>query len=110
MQTKEVTEALAEAANAVPRMRGPILTIQQFEEKHPATRNRMRGWILHSDAGFHGFAALRNCVIRVGRSVMLDEAGVIDWLASHSGRPPSPARNPHGRGARAKSSRARPKE
>lgn len=97
MKSTDVTTALVEAAAAAPRMRGPIVTIKQFEERHPATANRMRGWILHADAGFHGFCGLKACVIRVGRSVMLDEGGVLEWLASHSGRPPSAARNPHGR-------------
>lgn len=102
MKSNDVSDAIASVVQQSPPMRGPIVTIQQFEERHPGTKNRMRNYILHADAGCSGFDGLRACVIRVGRSVMLDEAGVLDWLLANSGRPPSPARNPHGRAGQRK--------
>jgi hypothetical protein len=108
MKDKKVAEALASAVERAPPIRGPILTIQQFEERHPGTKNRMRHYILHADAGCAGYDGLKVCVIRIGRSVMLDESGVLDWLSSHSGHPPSPARNPHGRAGLSTGKRIRP--
>lgn len=96
------------AAPEAPPIRGPILTIKQFEERHPGTKNRMRNYVLRADAGISGFEGLRASVIRVGRSVMLDESGVLDWLSSCCGNPPSPARNPHGRAGKKSSGMGAP--
>ena len=76
---------------------GPILTIQQFEEKHPGTQGRMRGYIFRADVGLPIYVGLCDAVIRVGRTVMLDESRVLKWLESRSHQPKSRARNPHGR-------------
>jgi hypothetical protein len=97
MDKTELTGALESALSSCGPIRGPILRIQQFEERHPGTKGRMRHYILHADSGCAGYEGLRSCVIRIGRSVMLDEAGVLEWLATHSGQPASPPRNPHGR-------------
>jgi hypothetical protein len=87
-------EALADLG---AEFQGPILTIQQFEEKHPGTQGRMRGYIFRADVGMPIYAGLCDAVIRVGRTVLLDEARVLQWLQSRSHQPRSQARNPHGR-------------
>lgn len=78
-------------------VKGPILTVTQFEERHPGTRKRMRGFILRSDIGYPDYVGLRDAVIRVGRTVLLDEAAVIRWLEARKRQPRSEGRNPHGR-------------
>lgn len=104
----DLAEALASALNGKSPSLGPVLTVNQFEEKHPATKNRMRGWIMRADLDLPGFAGLSDAVIRVGRSVMLDEAAVLLWLSAHKHQPKSRARNPHGcKGARARAKGAR---
>lgn len=104
----DLAEALASALNSKSPGIGPVLTVSQFEEKHPATKNRMRGWIMRADLDLPGFAGLSDAVIRVGRSVMLDEGAVLQWLATHKHQPKSRARNPHGcKGSRMLSKRAR---
>jgi hypothetical protein len=80
----------------VASLTGPVVTVTQFEERQPATKGKLRSWIGKADKGLDGFEGLRPHVIRVGRSVMLNEAGVLLWLASLSDRPPTIARNPYG--------------
>lgn len=95
---KSVVQAAVSAAIAeAPALKGPIVTVAQLEDRNPALRGRVRGWILQADVGCAGFEGLRTCVIRVARSVMLSEGDFLAWLASHAGRPPAVARNPHGR-------------
>jgi hypothetical protein len=76
---------------------GPILTVSQLEEKHPALKGRLRGYILRADLGFSLYAGLADAVIRVGRSVMVDEAAALRWLETRKHQPRSRGRNPHGR-------------
>lgn len=97
MKNAAVAEAFASALQDGPPMRGPFFSVAQLEARHPAFKGRVRRWILHADAGCSGFDGLRGCVVRIGRSVLLDEAGILNWLSSHAGHPPSVARNPHGR-------------
>lgn len=96
MGNTQVAEALASALAGESARRGPFLTVTQFEEKHPATRSRMRGWIMRADLNFPDFAGLSDAIVRVGRSVLVDEAAAINWLDSRKHQPKSPARNPHG--------------
>lgn len=76
---------------------GPILTVSQFEERHPGTRGRLRKFILRADLGMSAYQDLASAIIRLGRSVMLDEARVLSWLHTRTNQTRSPARNPHGR-------------
>lgn len=78
------------------RVEGPLLTVSQFEERHPATRNRMRGYIMRADLGLAMYAGLSHAIIRIGRSVMLDESIALSWFKSMAARPKSTPRNPHG--------------
>src|SRR5688572_9733427 len=45
------------------RIEGPILTVTQFEDKHPATRGRMRRYIMFADNGISAYANLKCGVI-----------------------------------------------
>jgi hypothetical protein len=74
-----------------------LLTVTQAEEAHPATKGRLRTWMVKSDCGNPDFAGLRDAVVRLGRSVYIDEPFFVAWLRSRAGAPPSPSRNPHGR-------------
>jgi hypothetical protein len=97
MGKPHIATTLASVIASNSEVKGPIVTIAQFEDRHPATRNRMRGWLLRADLGLPEFDLLRAAVFRVGRSVLLDENGVLIWLKSRSNQPPDKPRNPHGR-------------
>ena len=95
MSTKTVS---AESIRALlPKVQGPIVTVLQFEERHPGTSGRMRGYIMRADLGLPDYTGLSDAVIRIGRTVMLDEAAALKWLQSRLHQPKSRARNPHGR-------------
>jgi hypothetical protein len=79
---------------------GPYLTVAQFEALHPGLKNRMRGYIMRADIGLGDYAGLAEAIIRVGRSVVIDESAAIRWLRSRAGQPKSRGRNPHGRAGR----------
>lgn len=76
---------------------GPVLTVRQFEDKHTGTKGRMRGYIFRADLGVPDFEGLRGAVIRVGRTVLLDEGAVLAWMGTRTQQPKGAARNPHGR-------------
>lgn len=102
-------------ANAVTTIHAPdgqpveyparIVTVNQLEEKHTALKGRVRQFILRADLAAPDYVGLRDAVIRLGRSVYIDEVRFLDWFRGHSGNPPAQARNPHGRGG--KNSRAK---
>lgn len=68
-------------------------TIDQVEAKHPGIAGRLRGWIHRADAGDVELAWLRFCVIRVGRSVLIDEVRFRDSLHQRTAIPAAPPRN-----------------
>jgi hypothetical protein len=72
------------------------LTVNQIEAVHPGVAGRLRGWIKRCDAGDPAFIALRFAVVRVGRSVLVDEIRFRKWLHERSAVPPSESRNPEG--------------
>lgn len=74
-----------------------LLTVTQTEEAHPATKGHLRTWIVKADCGNPDFLGLRDAVVRLGRSVYIDEPFFVAWLRSRAGVPPAPSRNPHGR-------------
>lgn len=76
---------------------GPFVTVSQFEEANPGVRNRVRGFIMRADLGLAEYAGLAEAIIRVGRSVLIDEAAAVRWLQSRARQPKSAPRNPHGR-------------
>lgn len=67
-------------------------TVKQIEERNPGVAGRLRGWIHRADSGDAEFAWLRLAVIRVGRSVLIDELRFIDGLRQRSAIPPAPDR------------------
>ena len=77
-----------------------LLTVNQLEEAHPALKGRVRGFILRADLGAPDYAGLRDAVVRLGRSVYVDEVPFLAWLHSLRGAPPARPRNPHGRGGK----------
>lgn len=74
-----------------------LVTVKQIEERHPALAGRVRGFILRADLNDPDYAGLRDAVIRLGRSVYIDEPQFIAAMRAHAGRPASPPRSPHGR-------------
>lgn len=68
------------------------LTVKQVEMRHPGVQGRLRAWIHRADAGDANFAGLRPAVIRVGRSVLVDELRFVEFLRQRSEIPPSPDR------------------
>jgi len=68
------------------------LTVKQIEAAHPGVQDRLRSWIHRADSGDPEFAGLRHAVIRVGRSVLVDELRFVEFLRQRSLIPPSPDR------------------
>jgi hypothetical protein len=67
-------------------------SIDQIEAEHPGVKGRMRAWIHRADAGDVDFAWLKFCVIRVGRSVLIDEVRFRDSLYQRTAIPAAPSR------------------
>ena len=67
-------------------------SIAQIEARHPGVKGRLRQWIYRADAGDADFAWLKFCVIRVGRSVLIDEVRFRDSLYQRTAIPAAPAR------------------
>jgi hypothetical protein len=68
------------------------LTVRQVEERHPGLQGRVRAWIHRADAGDPNFAGLQTAIIRVGRSVLVDELRLVEFLRQRSQIPPAPSR------------------
>ena len=102
----EVTTAPAVVVERVQRARAPkrhrleenppppirAYSIEQIEAEHPGVKGRMRAWIHRADAGDADFAWLKFCVIRVGRSVLIDEVRFRDSLYQRTAIPAAPSR------------------
>jgi hypothetical protein len=82
---------------AAPRVR----TVGQIEQSHSGLSGRMRAWIYRADHGDPEFATLRPAIIRIGRSVLIDEGLFLAFLREKSLQAPAPARNPDGRAGKA---------
>jgi hypothetical protein len=67
-------------------------SIDQIEADNPGIKGRLRGWIHRADAGDPEFAWLKFCVIRVGRSVLIDEVRFRDSLHQRTAIPAAPSR------------------
>jgi hypothetical protein len=70
-------------------------TVKQIEERNPGVQGRLRAWIHRADRGDPEFAGLRVAIIRVGRSVLVDELRFVEFLRQRSLIPPAPDRR-HG--------------
>ena len=78
-------------------------TIDQIEAEHPGVKGRLRTWVHRADAGDADFAWLKFCVIRIGRSVLIDEVRFRDSLYQRTAIPAAPSRR---RGAKAGAERS----
>ena len=67
-------------------------TIDQTEAEHPGIKGRLRSWIKRADAGDPAFAWLKFAVIRIERSVFIDDVRFRDGLHQHTAMPPAPSR------------------
>lgn len=67
-------------------------TVLQTEARHPGVAGRLRTWIHRADAGDASFAGLKPAILRIGRSVLIDEVTFTDFLQQRSGLPPAPDR------------------
>jgi len=81
--------------NPPPPLR--VLTLPQVEEANPGLRGRMRDWVKRAYADDPDFAWLKFCIIRIGRSLYIDEVRFRDSLHQRTALPPAPARNPEGK-------------
>ena len=82
-----------ERANRLPEpppMR--LLTVEQTEEAHPALKGRLRQMIHRADADDPDFRGLRRAIVRIGRSVFVDEVKFRLFLYERSALPPAPSR------------------
>jgi len=69
-------------------------TVDQIEAEHPGLKGRLRQWIHRADAGDPEFRWLTFCIIRVARSVLIDEVRFRDSLYQRTAIPAAPARTP----------------
>ena len=69
-----------------------ILTVNQTEAKHPGFDRRLRQYIHRSDAGDPECIWLKPCIIRIGRSVYINESRFCDALNERSALPAAPSR------------------
>jgi hypothetical protein len=76
--------------NPPPPMR--VVTVDQTEAANPGLKGRMSGWIKRADAGEPDFAWLKLCIIRVGRSVFIDDVRFRDSRYQRTALPPAPSR------------------
>jgi hypothetical protein len=73
-----------------PAMR--LLTVEQTEANHPALKDRARRWINRADAGDPDFIGLRRAIVRIGRSLFINEFALAEWLSQRAAMPPAPSR------------------
>jgi hypothetical protein len=74
-------------------------SIEQIEAEHPGIRGRLRTCIHRADSGDPELSWLRFCVIRIGRSVLIDEVRFRDSLYQRTAIPAAPSRrNSRGQG------------
>lgn len=80
---------------AVPQVTPPAIrlqTVPQTEKTHPGVERRLRMWMHRADSGDPDFAWLRPCIVRVGRSVFIDDVLFSDTLSGMRALPPSLSR------------------
>lgn len=67
-------------------------SVEQVEAEHRGLKGRLRQWIKRADAGDPEFHWLKLCVIRIGRSVLIDETKLRDQLHQRTAMRPAPSR------------------
>ena len=76
----------------IRRRRSVPIPIDQIEAEHPGIKGRLGTWIKRADAGDPAFAWLKFCIIRVERSVFIDEVRFRDSLHQRTAIPAAPSR------------------
>jgi hypothetical protein len=79
-------------AKTVERPEIRLLTVEQSEDKHQALKGKLRTWIHRADAGDADYVALRRAIVRVGRSVFLNDVALTEFFYQRSSMPPAPSR------------------
>jgi hypothetical protein len=97
----KVTTPIATPSGETLEYPARLVTVSQYETKNPGLKNRMRGYILRADLNSPDFAGLREAIVRIGRSVYLDEPRADSWLNTRRSCSPTRPRNPHGRAGKA---------
>ncbi len=69
-----------------------LLTCDQTEAGHPALKGRLHQWVHRADAGHPDFIGMRRAIVRVGRSLFINEFALAEWLAQRAAMPPAPSR------------------
>lgn len=85
-----------------------LVTVAQLEDRNPGLKGRVRGFIMRADLNSPEYAGIRDAVIRLGRSVYIDEPRFIAALREHAGKAPAQPRNPDGRAGKKATARTRP--
>lgn len=67
-------------------------TVDQIEDEHRGLKGRVRQWIKRCDAGDPDFQWMARCVIRVARSVLIDEVRFRHCLYQRTAIPAAPSR------------------
>ena len=78
------------AVNPPPPMR--LFSIDQTEAEHRGLEGRLRTWIKRADAGDPDYTWLKLCVVRVGRSLFIDDIRFRDSLYQRTAMPPALSR------------------
>jgi len=68
-------------------------SVDQIENENPGVKGRVRQWIKRADAGDPEFAWLKFCIIRIGRSVLIDDVRWRDSLHQRTAIPAATPRN-----------------
>ncbi len=85
---------LAASRPRAPSGETPIraYTVKQLEALHPGVQGRLRMWIHRAGAGDADFAGLKPAILRIGRSVLIDETRFSAFLRQRGDLPPAPSR------------------
>ncbi len=67
-------------------------TKDQIEEAHPGVKGRLSQWIYRADAGDPEMVWLKFAIIRIGRTVLIDDVRFRDGLYQRTAIPAAPAR------------------
>lgn len=85
---------LASTRPRAPVAEAPLraFTVQQVEDLHPGVKGRLRQYIFRAGAGHPDYAWLKPAILRVGRTVLIDEPLFAAGLRQRSGKSPAPDR------------------
>ena len=91
MPTETVVKPRRRArAESPPPLR--LRTIKQTEQHHPGLEGRMRDLVRRCDAGHPDYVWMREAIVRIGRSIYIDEIAFDLGLIEHTAAAPAPSR------------------